>query len=387
MANGVDPRILLSAQPFDVSNTFQNILGNIGQFQALQQQQQEAPLRQQLLQTQVEQQQLATDIQRVQSVAQGAAEILPDLEADNPEAALQKLQARRQRLIAQNRPTQDTDQAIQMLQTPEGQLQLTEDARNVVDQATQQGLLGRQQVQTPRQQEFEQFRNLPEGTEEERALKRQFGVLIGAIPKGATLEERVARARAVGDVEVEQAEEKAALTTRAKLREQVNALPEQARVTFLSENRQVFQDDISESRRVLDDIDRAIEIWETAPGTISGPIAGRFPALAADTQELESILAQLGIDRLANFKGATSERELATAFRAGASIEQDREAGIRRLRKQRRDLVRNNERLRGLLNESNALLRMQPGQDVQPGQQTGDTTTVINFDAQGNIIP
>jgi hypothetical protein len=131
-----------------------------------------------------------------------------------------------------------------------------------------------------------------------------------------------------------------------------------------------FESDIDTSRNLLDDIDRAIEIWETAPGTISGPFASRTPTLADDSQELESILTSLGIDRLANFKGATSEKELAAAFRAGASIDQDKVAGIRRLKKQRQSIGRNNDRLRALLNESKSLLRKEaPAGAGQPREQ------------------
>jgi hypothetical protein len=374
MANGFDPRIALQVRPPNVGRTFTNILQNIGQIQGLQQQQQEAPFRQQILEAQAGQAQQQLDLQRFQSVALGAQEILPDLLADNPQAALQKLQARRQRLISQGRATQDTDQAIQMIQTPEGQLQLTEDAQNVVNQATQQGLLGSQQL-TARQRELEQLRLLPENTEEERQFKERFARAIGAEAKTLSTDEKIRLAREKEDIKTTGAGERATITTRNKLIEETKALPEQERVRFLSTNRDNFQLDISESRRVLDEIDRAIEIWETAPGTISGPFASRLPALAAETQELESILAGLGIDRLANFKGATSERELATAFRAGASIEQDKTAGIRRLQKQRNDITRNNDRLRGLLNESNALLRRQPQQTtVQQTDESGTTT-------------
>jgi len=141
--NQIDPRLALAAKPLDVQNIFSNILTNVGEQQRQQQSAELQPFRSQLLQAQVQQNQQAVDQGRIVSVAQGAAEILPDLLQDNPQAAMQKLIIRKQRLTEQGRPTQDTDLAIEQLQTPEGQVQLTFDAENLVKNATQQGLLGR----------------------------------------------------------------------------------------------------------------------------------------------------------------------------------------------------------------------------------------------------
>jgi len=374
----LDPRIALAAVAPDVGQTFNTLLTNIGLQQQQQQQAELQPLRQQLLQAQAQQtqQRVLSDREksRLTSLGNFAAGVLPSLRSDNPQEALSQAKSRLTRMqqtIADNPgiqlDTTETQEFINLLESGDAQDQLlaTERAEQAFQLAQSQGLLGRQAQQTPRQIEFQQLQALPEGTPEERRVKQQFAQLIGAESKRAGVAERLEIAGGLEEIRTVGAGERATITTRNKLIEQTAAIPEQQKVEFLSRNRERFSQDISESQNVLTDIDRAIEIWETAPGTISGPIAGRFPALADDTQELESILARLGVDRLANFKGATSERELATAFRAGASIEQNSVAGLRRLRKQRQDIERNNARLKGLLNESNALLRKQPAQAPQ----------------------
>lgn len=390
----LNPLIALQSRPVDIGGTFNTLLNNIGKFDAIRQDREQAPIRNEILQAQLESQQAQVPIReqqlqagqeaafqerqknRLTSVARFAQSVLPALNRDDPETALQIALQHRARLgkEIQANPgiqldTAETDQFIEALQSgdPEQQLEVTRLADSAVQMAQQSGLLVDKNL-TPRQRELKQFSDLPTNTPQEVEFKKQFGTAIGAIAKTPTLEQKLELTKKKGDIQTQQAIEKTKGVTREKFREQTLATPELERVKFLSKNMVSFESDISESKNVLEEIDRAIEIWETAPGTISGPFASRAPALLDDTQELESILAGLGIDRLSSFKGATSERELATAFRAGASIEQDAKAGIRRLMKQRRDITRNNDRLGGLLRESKALLRKQP-QQSQPAPE------------------
>lgn len=204
----INPNLIFAAaQPQNTANIFNDIFRSIQQGQQFKEQREAAPLRRQLLESQVGQQQAAgqrqAQLNRFQSVALGAAEILPDLQADNPQAALIKLQNRRQRLINEGRDTIETDQAIQMLSTPEGQLQLTQDAQNAVNLGRQMGVFGAGTEQTAKQRELEQFRNLPEDTEEQRQFKTQFGQAIGAISKSPSIDEKIRFAREKGDIETE----------------------------------------------------------------------------------------------------------------------------------------------------------------------------------------
>ena len=134
----------------------------------------------------------------------------------------------------------------------------------------------------------------------------------------------------------------------AKIIEQINRLPQRERDQFIVRNAGEVTNDLAVSRGVLRDIDRAIELLENTAFTTTGPIAAQLPSFKAETQELESIAKKLGVDRLANFKGQTSERELQTAFEAGFAMTQDKEAALARLRAQRDSVLGNQERLRGL---------------------------------------
>ena len=191
--------------------------------------------------------------------------------------------------------------------------------------------------------------------------------------KAATLKEELKTKPVIKAKEVE-----------AKLKSEARNVGAVEAAKIASKGLDGFRTEVENSTFILQDIDRAIEIWETAPGTISGPLASRLPSLADDSQELESILAGLGIDRLSAFKGATSERELATAFRAGASMEQDSAAGLKRLKRQRAQVIRNITRLRGNISESNKAIT---GAGLEPKQ--GDQKPAVKriiFDDQGNII-
>lgn len=348
-----------------------DILGAISQGLALREQRQGAPARRELQGLQL---QGARDQARVQSIIQSAQQLKL---ITTPEGKIDFLQQQRAQRQQAGTGTQEIDEALELAQA--GRFDLLED---ITDRAIAFGSKISGKGLTPRQRELAQFQALPETTPEEKTFKQQFGQAIGAIAKRAGVEERTQIQQAVGDIKVAQDIVKAGGAEQAKLKAQLKDIPERERTQFLSKNREVFRGDIAESRSALDEIDRAIEIWESAPGTVSGPIASRLPSLTQESQELESILAGLGIDRLANFKGATSERELATAFRAGASIEQDREAGIKRLKKQRRDITRNNDRLRGLLGEANSLLRDRPTQaapESRAAPQTFTSSSGISF--------
>lgn len=360
----IDPRIILGASNRQ-SPGFANFLSNLKSIDQVKQDRALRPIQEQLAQLNLQQAQGGAREQRIRSVALGAAEIAPFLESGDIEGARGRLTSRRARLIQQGIDTSDTDEALQMLDS-NPQL-LKQRVNQSVELGNRLGVFGGQRRVVPGQKGETRLirRTNPEtGQEETISVTDVFDPNTGSIRQvESPIEGEVLTRRGeTGTEETFRKVETERGKTEAKLSEKIRAIPETERVQFLSSNLRIFEGDIAESRSVLDEIDRAIEIWQTAPGTISGPGANRLPSLKADTQELESILAGLGIDRLSNFKGATSERELATAFRAGASIEQGREAGIRRLKKQRRDIVRNNDRLRGLVTEAKGLLRRQPEQ-------------------------
>lgn len=149
----LDPRIALQVTPVNVNRTFSDILTNVGNIDALQRQREAAPFQQQILEQQAQAaQQQGLDSRtksRLTSLVGFAQDVLPDLRSDNPQGALEKAQSRLSRMqqtIADNPgiqlDTTETEEFIQMLQTPEGQLRATELAEQALQVGQQQGLLG-----------------------------------------------------------------------------------------------------------------------------------------------------------------------------------------------------------------------------------------------------
>jgi hypothetical protein len=137
-----DPRIALATRA-NIGNTFQNALLNVQGAENLFERREQQPLRNRLLEAQVggaeagvqQQEQL----NRFQSVAFGAAEILPNLKSGNFEGVQQQLEARRSQLIQQGRDTTETDNALNTLRT-NPQALLTQ-VNEVMSVAQQQGIL------------------------------------------------------------------------------------------------------------------------------------------------------------------------------------------------------------------------------------------------------
>lgn len=136
----IDTRLSLAVQgPRDISQVFNNALLNAQGVQNIRQ----APLRNELLQAQVGTAQAERtqqeQLNRFQSVAFGATEILPDLRTGNFEGVLRKLQTRRAQLISDGLPTETTDDSINLLSTDPQKL--LANANQVVQIAQQQGIL------------------------------------------------------------------------------------------------------------------------------------------------------------------------------------------------------------------------------------------------------
>jgi len=287
------------------------------------------------------------------SMIQGASEVKPFTDQNDIPGAISQLQARREMLMNKGLDTYQTDQALELARTDPVQFKNSVNA--LVQSGIQSGVIsgGMPQVQSSK--------ILEDGTTVQLLKSGETRVTN---PEGmaVTGDERVEALRKAQEAGIALQESRSGARKRGSLTAELENIPQRERVEFLSSNREAFNIDILESNSVLDDIDRAIAIWENAPGTISGPLAGRAPALSDQAQELESILTQLGIDRLSAFKGATSEKELAAAFRAGASIDQDSVPGIRRLKKQRRAIENNLNRIKGLRSEADGLLAKEPTQ-------------------------
>ena len=143
----LDPRMSLAVKTPDVSRIFSNALTNIGALDTIRENRELAPLRRQaleqagehsglqneLLQAQTEGVNLsnvsARDKQRLASVVEGANELLPFLQNRDFLGAVNSLEQRKLRLQQQGLPTQDTDEAIQLVdRNPELLMQRTQQA-------------------------------------------------------------------------------------------------------------------------------------------------------------------------------------------------------------------------------------------------------------------
>lgn len=113
-------------------------------------------------------------------------------------------------------------------------------------------------------------------------------------------------------------QEKAARAAEAKA---VSALPE-------------LEQERDQLIAVEKDIRRAMELQGNSAWFQTGPLAQYTPTSSDEMQELESLYKKLGVDRLSNFSGATSEKELAVAFQAGAHMGADTPANLKLLQSQ-----------------------------------------------------
>lgn len=309
----IDPRLSLAVQPFDAARSFSNLLTNIGNYRALEREKELAPLKQQLMQSQVSQGQQAAQANRIQSVALGAAEILPDLQSDNPEAAMQKLMLRRDRLISQGVPTMDTDAAIAMLQTPEGQLQLTQDAENAVKLGQQLGFFG---ASAAGMEAVQSSQILGDGTTIQLLRSGETRVTD---PSGRSLEgqDRAAAIRKAKEFEIEQQKLRSGAREEARLDEQLKTKPligstEAAQKSAIKRSEEVSKQ--------IPAIQESIALYDEAIGLIdqgaqTGVIAQKLPSVRASAQKLDNVQKRLGLNVIQNTTfGALSESELAFAL-------------------------------------------------------------------------
>lgn len=110
----LDPRLILQNDPGQFQRSFGNALLNLERVNQMRQQQQQAPLQNQLLQAQVQQQQTAATQQQrnaqLKGVAQSALQVLPALQRGDTASALAAIQS-------SPLPEQDKAEALEQLRT------------------------------------------------------------------------------------------------------------------------------------------------------------------------------------------------------------------------------------------------------------------------------
>lgn len=144
----IDPRIALAGQaPPDIGNVFSNALLSVQRGQDIAQQRAQAPIRNRLLEAQtagLEQNVVRqAEDDRLRSNIIGAADLIEDIKSGSVDRVRSKLLARKARLQQQNTPTNDTDEALALLDQPNGLQQLGAISNQAIQLGQQMGILDR----------------------------------------------------------------------------------------------------------------------------------------------------------------------------------------------------------------------------------------------------
>jgi hypothetical protein len=292
----IDPRISLQPTTRDVSRIFADIGQTVQDIAT-------APERNRLLQARVttaEQavktpQQLVDErnLARIKSVAVGAQQLLPALQANDIEGARRTLTRRRQGLVDAGIDTTDTDEALRLLdENPALLAQRSQQVINIANQIQQQG-----QVASASEREFQTLTKDLTPEEQEKAKRVKLGLDPRAVGSAVqTITER-GTAEQVGETE-------ATIKERAKFGELTGA----SRAKTIDKG---FER-IEKISANIKNLDRAIKAVEEGAGT--GVLEKRFPSLKAASVELDQIQGQLALDVVGAVTfGALSEGELKLA--------------------------------------------------------------------------
>ena len=300
----VVPQIALMGKGIDTASIFQNALSNVQGVENLQQSRALAPLQNQLLQTQVDQGQSQADSARLTnkftSLAFGAVEILPDLEAGNFASVSNKLAARRQQLIQEGKPTETTDEAIQLLQTNPDQLLAS--TQKVISVAQQQGILkapgGGVAIRSSAPIVDPETGQLSIPTFNPNTGETKLIPLEGAIQQTPSQK-----------LEAEIAAKTQIATTEAELQGQTAAVK-----AAVAKGSKIF-DRIQPLSLAISNYDEAITAIDA--GAETGVVDSFLPSFRKASIELDNVVKRLGLDVVGNTTfGALSESELKFALSA-----------------------------------------------------------------------
>jgi len=330
----VDARIALVPTTPDIGKTFSNVLLNVGRFDDIKRAREEAPIRQRLLEAQTgtaeaavptSQAQFNTaDINRITSIAQGARSIIPDLQAGNTERVRASLQQRGAALKAANIPSNDTDEALRLLDTnPQELLRVSQEAVKLGTQLAP----GKKGVQFGAQQTFKDSKgNLFFGTTKRNPATGQVESVLSPVSKGVT--EPVGAVNLVsglGLTATEKSEIDAATAgakEAAKLAEQAAARPGieeevQAAKTKAAKRetrQQLHMDNGIDAADATANIRRGLELIKSVPtggiSAVSLKARQLFGVEGANEAELSARLGKAVLAQLrATFGAAFTERE------------------------------------------------------------------------------
>ena len=354
----IRPEIALGVRVPDVGQTFSNILLNTERFDKIRQERSEAPIRQRLLEAQTGAAEAAVptgqerfnqdEINRISSLAQGASEIIPDLQAGNVDRVRATLQRRGAALDQANIPRNDTDEAIGLLETnPQELLRVSQQAVKLGTQLAP----SKKGVQFGAQQTFKDSENnLFFGTTKRNPATGQVESVLSPVSAGVT--EPVGAVNLVsglGLTATEKSEIDAATAgakEAAKLAEQAAARPEieekvqaaKTKAAAQAKRQQLHMDNGIDAADATANIRRGLELIRSVPtggiSAVSLKAQQLFGVEGADEAELSARLGKAVLSQLrATFGAAFTEREGARLENIEAGFGKSTE-GNKRLLKQ-----------------------------------------------------
>lgn len=301
-----DTRLPLAVQVPDTSRIFSNALLNVSRLDAIKEGRASAPLRNELLQSQVQQSQAAAadipnvladqaEARRIESIVTGSKELLPIIQTGNVDAVRANLLQRRARLAERNIPTNDTDEALALLDQPGGFEQLADITKAAVTLSRPDRSVATRSSAPITDPKTGQV-SIP--TFDPNTNTTSLVPLAGAIQETPSQERE---AEALSKIDVAKAE------SRIKGKEAaVKAAVAKGSKTF---------DRIQPLTVAIQNYDQAIAAIDA--GAETGIIDAFLPSFRKASIELDNVVKRLGLDVVGNTTfGALSESELKFALNA-----------------------------------------------------------------------
>lgn len=407
----IRPEISLAVQVPDISQAFARTMAGISQMENIRASRGQEDMRNQLLEAQVQtaQAQVPTQQQtfnrdkadKVRSWAIGAKEILPDLEAGNLDRAEKKLLARKEALEKAGIKTDETVESLGLVRS--NPKQLITNARMAIEMDKQMQMMGSKKgVQFGAQETFKDEKgNLFFGTQK-RDPTGAGAVQSALSPIGGGPAQPVGRVSLVSGLGQTAAEKQAAtvqtagqkrtaeLEAEEKLKPTVEAKTTAARQA-ITKSGKAF-DQLEKINANIANYDEAIRLIDE--GAQTGAITSMFPNFRSATVQLQNVQDRLGLDVIGSTTfGALSASELKFALDTALPTKLA-PPELKRWLVRKKDAV---QKLAGYVSEAAQFLgtpgntvadwaQLQQVNQIEREQPQEDTTQVINFDAQGNII-
>jgi len=331
----VNPLISLQAQAPDIGQTFSNTLLNLGRIRQIQQARQEAPQRARILESQAQAAEAAVPTaqaqfnvaqrNRINSVAVGAREILPDLKAGNITRVISTLQNRASSLEKAGIDNSDTLEAIDLATNDPNTL--IQQATSAIDMGAKLGAFTPKGSASPKA--FAPIIDPKTGKLSSTVFDPQTSTFRQVEVPGVTqltpeqktgLEIKEAKEKSV--IEISEAGAKERIKLREKRSSEITAeLSERNRGAARS------------GRTLRKALTLAKKSSQGLKGAATLQLSRLIPGIdASDEGSLDSALKELALEQLQQFKGPTTDFEFGVTESIAGSLGQSQSSNIARLK-------------------------------------------------------